>query len=337
MKETAYKEMLEYDLDEEAKIIIKRERPFFESKIDHIMDQFYAYILNTPGLGDILDDEEIRTRGRAAQRKHWIESVFRAEFDEAYFTSINKIGYMHWKYHINSSDFTTTYHKVLGYFTQAIFEEYKDNPEHMFEVMMAVQKVVFLDLENISNAYRKFLHKSQRELSHTDSLTGVGNRRALMEDMENETKLFDEGRIPVCIALLDIDYFKQINDTYGHLVGDNILKVLIRLLKETLRSSDNLYRFGGDEFAVIMRNTNYEKGLATMKRALEEITRKEIISEGHQLRVTFSSGVAEYTVDIGSIEELIGKADAALYHAKENGRNQVAGYNQINKNITDVA
>lgn len=337
MEDNEFKDAREYGLDDKSKAIIQRERPFFESKIDHILDQFYAYILKTSGLGVILDDEEIRKRARHAQRKHWIENVFGAEFDEAYFTSIKKIGYVHWKYHVNSSDFTSTYHKVLGYFTQAIFEEYKDNPDHMFEVMMAVQKVVFLDLENINNSYRKFLQKSHRELTHTDSLTGVGNRRALMADMEEEIKLFHEGRIPVCIALIDLDYFKQINDTYGHLVGDRILQNLMVYLRETLRNSDNLYRFGGDEFAVIMRNTDYEDGLVTMRRALSEISTREIISNEHSLSVTFSAGLVEYSSDITSIEDLIGKADAALYHAKRRGRNQVSGYKDLDNSVTDVA
>ena len=123
------------------------------------------------------------------------------------------------------------------------------------------------------------------------------------------------------MLMIDIDDFKLVNDTYGHITGDEILKELTKILKKNLRNSDILSRFGGEEFVALLPETNSQNAFLTGEKLRTEVENKLIIPEDHKKNVTISIGVANYPVDAYSAEKLVDKADRRLYQAKNKGKN----------------
>lgn len=169
---------------------------------------------------------------------------------------------------------------------------------------------------------------SQR-LATTDSLTGLQNRRFLDENLGSVFAQAKRHADPLCLVLLDVDFFKQINDEHGHASGDVVLKLLGDLIRWSTRDSDISARMGGDEFAFILPRTSVGEGKIFAENLLEK-TRAHafVIPNGKILKVTLSMGVAELSEDTLSMEALYGAADKALYESKHRGRNQVTGIYQ---------
>lgn len=166
---------------------------------------------------------------------------------------------------------------------------------------------------------------SQR-LATTDSLTGLHNRRFLDENLGAVFAQAKRHADPLCLVLLDVDFFKQINDEHGHASGDVVLKLLGDLIRWGTRASDISARMGGDEFAFILPRTSVAQGKIFAKNLLEKTRAHAFVIPGEKvLEVTLSIGVAELSEDIHSVEALYGAADKALYESKHRGRNQVTG------------
>lgn len=160
------------------------------------------------------------------------------------------------------------------------------------------------------------------EMMHEDQLTGALNRRGMDETLEREIKRADRQQSAVSLALIDIDNFKQLNDTLGHQVGDQALIHLIKVIKEALRPTDAVARYGGEEFIIIMSETALQEGMATITRLQRELTKKFFLHDNNRMLITFSAGVALRSPDEDA-EELIGRADKAMYQAKQTGKNRV--------------
>jgi len=166
----------------------------------------------------------------------------------------------------------------------------------------------------------KLQHMS--ELVREDQLTGSLNRRGLDDVFERETARADRRGTPLCIAVLDLDDFKKLNDTHGHIAGDNALKHLVKIVKETLRSMDVIARFGGEEFLILLPETSIEAAVATMTRLQRELTRHFFMHENEKVLITFSAGVALRRPNENQTE-LVKRADTAMYQAKRTGKNRV--------------
>lgn len=163
-----------------------------------------------------------------------------------------------------------------------------------------------------------------QQLATTDSLTGLHNRRFLDENLGSVFALAKRHGDPLCLVLLDVDFFKQINDEYGHAAGDEVLKQLGDLIRFGIRDSDISARMGGDEFALILPRTSIGQGAVFASGLLDKILAHGfILPNGKILKVTLSMGVVELSDDINSMEALYGSADRALYESKHRGRNQV--------------
>ena len=159
----------------------------------------------------------------------------------------------------------------------------------------------------------------------TDELTGLYNRRAFADMGDKEVERARRYQRPLSLILFDIDHFKNVNDTYGHPVGDHVLQVLTRLVTRTTRSTDIVCRFGGEEFIVLMPEAGPEEGQAMAERLRQEISRMTIVTAGGTLSLTVSLGVADLRAEDENIESLIARADRAMYRAKAAGRNAVSG------------
>jgi len=160
------------------------------------------------------------------------------------------------------------------------------------------------------------------EQVHTDQLTGVLNRRGMDETFERELNRADRSQSPVCVALLDIDNFKKLNDTLGHQAGDDALVHLAQVIKDCLRPADNVARYGGEEFVIILPDTPLKEGIEAVERLQREMTKKFFLNNNERVLVTFSAGVALRQSGEDQ-EELIGRADKAMYKAKTTGKNRV--------------
>jgi diguanylate cyclase len=160
------------------------------------------------------------------------------------------------------------------------------------------------------------------ELAREDQLTGSLNRRGLDDFLEHEFARSERKKTPLCVALLDLDDFKRLNDTHGHSAGDGALIHLVQVIKTALRTMDIVARFGGEEFVIVLPHTPLEAAVQTVTRVQRELTKQIFMYNNERLLITFSAGVALRK----SGEEqtaLIARADEALYKAKKAGKNRV--------------
>lgn len=159
------------------------------------------------------------------------------------------------------------------------------------------------------------------KLAETDSLTKIFNRRKCDEVLYQEWSNCKKLSIPLTVIMIDLDHFKIINDTYGHQAGDYVLKEVSKVIKDNLRNSDFVGRFGGEEFLIILPNTKIQIGYEIAESIRSKISNLKLAYSG--MRVTISAGAKELSKNINSEIELLKAADTALYRAKEKGRNRV--------------
>ncbi len=176
---------------------------------------------------------------------------------------------------------------------------------------------VFNDMVNRLRQGREELER----LSRTDGLTGLPNRRHLMETLEKEARRAKRNGRPFTLLMIDVDHFKQYNDAFGHLAGDEVLKRLAAVLLAAIRGADYAARYGGEEFTVVLPETPMDGALKLAERIRERMAEETFGAKGS--RVTLSIGLGEFPSDGDSPEAVIDRADGALYRAKEWGRNRV--------------
>jgi diguanylate cyclase (GGDEF)-like protein/PAS domain S-box-containing protein len=169
-----------------------------------------------------------------------------------------------------------------------------------------------------------------QEQAIRDPLTGVFNRRYFAEAMEKETARAIRENSPFSVFILDVDYFKKFNDTYGHKCGDLVLQTLANFLVENTRRSDIVCRFGGEEFVVLMPDAQVDAAYERAELFRKNFSELVVEYEGQQLKCTFSAGVASFPQHAASGEALLSLADEALYTSKANGRNCVTIYKPEN-------
>jgi two-component system, cell cycle response regulator len=179
---------------------------------------------------------------------------------------------------------------------------------------------------------REFQHQIHRLIAH-DELTGLLTSKSFFSELRREAARAEAESRPFCGLMMDLDHFKEVNDTYGHLVGSKTLEETGRIIKEALRAGDVASRFGGEEFAAFLLDANYAQGLVAAERvrvAVAEkqfpVTRKDDPDNQATHRITISIGVAAYPDDATDPIHLVELADSALYRAKRSGRNRICAY-----------
>lgn len=170
--------------------------------------------------------------------------------------------------------------------------------------------------------FQKRIHES----ASIDGLTGALNRRSLETRLEAEWSFSQRHGTELNVIMFDVDYFKRVNDTYGHSTGDEVLRAISEEVLKTIRMEDLFGRYGGEEFILVVRGIGHQGAVGLAERIREMIERLELRTQGHIVPVTISLGVSTASdTTLGSPEELIKLADERLYKAKQRGRNRVVG------------
>lgn len=190
-----------------------------------------------------------------------------------------------------------------------------------YTILLLIVYSVMYTLTKTTNQMLHELVKTKRYevLSMIDSLTDVYNHRFLINTLEKNKLVYEKQDKPFSVILFDVDNFKEVNDKYGHVVGDLVLKEIAKALKETIREKDIIGRYGGEEFLVVLPSTDIYGGYLLAERCREVISKLSIGKE--KIRVTVSGGVHEY--DGKSISDIIKRADDKMYQSKNNGKNKI--------------
>lgn len=192
-------------------------------------------------------------------------------------------------------------------------------PSTMVEIQVVEEAIGELHASLIQNEQAR---QALENLANKDGLTGLTNRRHFMLTAEAELQRAQRYRRPVSVGMADLDFFKKLNDTYGHAAGDTVLRAFAGLMLETLRQSDLVCRYGGEEFAFVFPESTLEEASSLAERFRASCAEHDIrLADGSLVRVTLSLGIAD--ASSGSLEEALKRADEALYEAKHKGRNRV--------------
>ncbi len=243
------------------------------------------------------------------------------------------------------SDNTGEYHQKIEHYAE-VLSRTEDLPtiNAILQDLIADTKALHLDMvrshEDLMQARRQAEEAEARiraleaelgevsELVYQDHLTGTLNRRGMEEAFVREFARAERNGTPLSVALMDIDHFKKLNDTYGHEAGDQALVHLANVVREILRPSDVVARYGGEEFIIIFPETAPSDGVKIMVRLQRELTKRFFLHNNEKVLITFSAGVAQRQPGETS-DALIARADGALYRAKQAGRNRVCGADPV--------
>ena len=188
------------------------------------------------------------------------------------------------------------------------------------DMLTEAQKQVELAEQRIRELEAELVQAGEKV--REDQLTGALNRRGMDEAFDREIAIRQRNSRPLSVALLDIDNFKVLNDTHGHQAGDNALKHLANLIRDTIRPTDSVARLGGEEFLILLPDATLDKAVAIIKRLQRQLTKHYFLHNNQNLLITFSAGVTGH-VSGEPRKDLIARADKAMYAAKVAGKNQV--------------
>ena len=216
----------------------------------------------------------------------------------------------------------------------------EDLEELSFDIPDSVLDEIQQNIQNVIKAFDipeenklevikqiNYIYTRTKYLSMTDELTGLSNRRCFDTSFEKEFLRAKRYNNKLTLVMFDIDFFKQVNDTYGHQCGDYILKQVSNAALQTFRKTDSVFRFGGEEFTVLLTETDIEKAIIPLERFRKTVETLNLSYQNQPIHITVSIGAFQLDENIFSKEEFLQKADEALYEAKNSGRNKTVLFN----------
>ena len=296
-----------------------------------IIDDFYGWLLTIDEARTLLADDATIQRLKQTQTGY-LQSLG-VDFDQpAYFESRLRVGQAHVWVGLSLSLYQCAYRRL----SQIILDHIDITLENASKVSELVHKVIALDMSLAIEIYHdaqvqtleeilersKIQQKKLRVEASTDSLTGLANHETIMADLNHALGEIDQSNQPVVAIMADLDNFKTVNDTHGHLVGDKVLIEVARRLRAALRDFDSIGRYGGEEFLLLLNRTSMKTARKVAERIRKHVAAGPINLHGLEVQATISLGLA--TGRAGeSAETIVDHADKALYAAKEAGRNCV--------------
>lgn len=309
--------------------------------IDKIVGEFLGWLSGLDQFNSIVAEYSTADRMEATQKRYLLG--LGVDFDAwSYFDDRLLVGRAHQRMGIPQSLYQSAIRRLQEVLIDAIPEEMKADHAVFQELVSFIIRISALDMslavESYCNARVSGLQDSLkaqrdeserwRELSHTDALTNLYNHSFSRFSLEQALEQSSSDGQPLCIMMADVDHFKQINDTYGHLAGDEVLRIVAARMLSVARSGDEVGRYGGEEFLFILENTELDASHDVAERVRAHVSGDTIQSGEAALDVTVSIGLAQARPN-ETVNSLIERADAALYAAKAAGRNCVRVSDQI--------
>lgn len=313
-----------------------------------IIDDFYGHLREAPEFEKILSANGSRIEGLKTTYRRYLLN-FGVDFESpGYFQDRLRIGAIHAAVGVPLSMYVTSGNLLQQLLVDRIFARFSDMA-HARNLMELVFKLTALDTALVIEAYHgtrvgeletsvEALRVRGERLAHdlsTDALTGVTSRRSLLEALARTLEQAGREGQRVGLIVLDLDHFKQINDRYGHGAGDKVLQVTAARIRSSLRPTDTVGRYGGEEFLIILPNTDLPSSIRIAERVRSSLNKDAVHTNDERISVTASQGVA---VCDGSedAKSLIERADAALYAAKRAGRDRIVAAEQTVNRASDA-
>ncbi|WP_432735757.1 diguanylate cyclase [Maridesulfovibrio sp. FT414] len=288
---------------------------------DTLFDDFYDHLLSFDETRSILKGPETVERLKAMQKRYF-QQLISGNYDYEYLKNRLRVGYRHVEYGIIPMWYIGSFNKYMEGIRHIVKERCDCDLAKYIEYSNALQKIAMLDTVIIMESYNYGKYKLQEKLKKqtvTDPLTGMFNRRKFDQDLADIITHYNRYGTPFCLIVMDLDNFKHVNDEFGHTAGDAVLKFFCQLVQDTLREVDRLYRYGGEEFNVIMYSESIISAQVAAERIRKTVEQAEFPIVGD---VTVSIGATQFTA-MDTPEEFIKRADTALYEAKRLGKNRV--------------
>jgi len=302
-------------------------------QIDNIIEKFYAYMLGQPEMLLYLDNQKLIVQLRKTQTSYLLS--LGKNFNSAdYFEERLRVGLAHAKVRIPPHLYICAYQRMSHLIYTSFPQSVKQDSDLQDKLYLFVNKITALDMSlAIETYHHEQVNKLEnsletlkqeedhlRYLAETDSLTGLPNHAHVIAMLDGCIANAQREKEPLCIMMMDIDFFKQVNDTHGHLVGDGVLREVSKRLRMALRDLDIIGRYGGEEFLGIFSDTTVGKAFEVAERIRKRIADSPINLQGNIINITISLGICTLRAD-DDINSIVERADQALYLAKNGGRN----------------
>lgn len=296
-----------------------------------IVDKFYKFLLEQPETAGFISGTGVLERLKQTHTEY-LETLGMGFDQENYFENRLAVGLVHERIGLPLMLYQAAYRMLQGLLLSAIPDKFVEEDKN--KLTQFIIKITSLDMSLATETYHNTLVSSltssiiglreeeQRLSSRAkkDNLTKAASREYLLEVLENELLQTSKRTIPSCIAIVDLDHFKKVNDSYGHLVGDEILKGVVGRMKSRMRGLDIIGRYGGEEFVLIFPATALAKAVDIVERIRRHVENTPFHVDEFSIPVTISAGVTK--AEIGdTIDIIIERADQLLYQAKNSGRN----------------
>jgi diguanylate cyclase (GGDEF)-like protein len=321
-------------------------RSLIAHDVDAIVREFYDHLMSFPDAAALLSDERRLARQRKILRDYLL-GLGDGFQQVGYWEHRLRIGVAHERIDLDQKWYLGAYAHLSALIEKRLLRYHRQDPPSVIAMLESLHKIFTLDSTLAVHTYYQSALKPLEEsfellasaqaalekAARHDSLTRIYNRSALMESLAAEFERSRRFTRSLSILFLDVDHFKDINDTHSHAFGDVVLRRLIEIVRAGLRSADVIGRYGGEEFLVGLVETNLSEARVIAERIRLLVSQTRIESSGTVANVTISIGVSERRSTDSRIEQMIERADHALYRAKHAGRNCVSDDGDIEKGV----
>ncbi len=303
--------------------------------IDNIIDEFYRYMLSQPEMLLYLDTKSLIQKLKTTQKQYLLSLGVKFN-STGYFEERLRVGLAHAKVGIPPYLYICAYQRLRHFIYINCPEDVRKDDKLRDELYLFVNKITALDMSIAIETYHltqldklessiislKQEEHHLRHLAETDRLTGLSNHAHIVSLLGDLITIVRKEGESLCVMMGDIDFFKKVNDTHGHLVGDGVLREIAARLQSALRDIDIIGRYGGEEFIVVFSDTTIETAYEVAERIRKRIADSPFNIQGIEIALTISLGLCTLDED-DDVSTIIAKADKALYMAKNSGRNCV--------------